>query len=1081
MPVMSFRSIVSVVFSGALIISSLGTASQAATINASTSTAVAANGNANVTLESAGTIIAPEFNGSRSGNNGLLFSPDGDFLYAQTYGYLLKVDLATFSVLERVNVSGQPEISTTSSDRQTGYIVTDSNNPVLHEFNLATGVVGPNTAALSGANSPQAIASGVVPTIGPATFVYSRGSNFYGANPSLHSVNGTTGAVTSVDLRSLLNIQRETFGVDVAVSADGSEVYLSWNNTIYVFNSVDLFAQGTPSFQTLQTSGSGLLKVHDDDTESSSNLGKLYALDSTTGMLRIIDPNLDSLVTQKQLTAEPKALAVRSNGDAAASYYNPIIDYLDLSTDTVVSTTFPLVGNNGAFALAIAMDENVTFGTCIFTANNYDSSFSAISVDGADCGPFQNRFDSIAATIEVNGSATLNISPPTIASRENPWVGVGIFVDGVLDRVVKPPFGASINLSWAELAPGSNVSIRSYSQANLDAAGLTSVDNVTSTTKYLHERTTRLAFLGLEASDIDAGDDHTCALVSGSVYCWGFNEDGQLGDATDAERYTATKVVASGDFTNTDVKQIVVANAFTCALENGSVYCWGGNSNGRVGSDTDGDPALVPTKVQSFSGGFQNSNVTQISASDRHACAITGGSVYCWGRNSNGQLGDGSTNSTSQATKVAAVQGVFANTSVTAVSAGDEHTCALSGGSAYCWGQNDDGELGDGTSDSSGSPVKVVNVSGGFTNTNVTALSAGDGFTCAIASGVAYCWGLDEFGKLGNGEDADDSSEPEKVINEPTSGFVNASISQISAGKDHTCAIKGGVMFCWGSNEDDQLGAALGDSESETPQKVGSVQGGFTNAGVTRMGIGSGHTCAIDSGKAYCWGEGGDGRLGNGSTDSNSVVSPDKVCCKVASVNPSTPPTPPAAAVTYNTVPKRVGPNTKFTPVKNANGRTLKLSSSTLKSCRVAGKQIVFVSPGTCRVKVNQGSTTLRTISTKVVAGVKPSGSVTRTSTSNIYFAGNSAVLSSTAKADLRKLASKLKSADVVTVSGHAAYTGFFSSRSFAKTLSEKRADATAKYLRSLGVKVTVKVSYGSSAQVSKTLSKNRRVEIGWL
>jgi hypothetical protein len=200
-------------------------------------------------------------------------------------------------------------------------------------------------------------------------------------------------------------------------------------------------------------------------------------------------------------------------------------------------------------------------------------------------------------------------------------------------------------------------------------------------------------------SAIAAGGFHTCALTTvAAVKCWGNNDTGELGDGTTTERHTPVKTVGLGN----SVKAIAAGGFHTCALTNaGGVKCWGWNRFGQLGDGTSGSGHYHSTPI-GVSG--LSSGVSAIATGGTHTCALmSSGGVKCWGNNQYGQLGDGTT--TDRSTPVAAFG---LSTGVSAISAGLEHTCArTNAGTVKCWGHNEYGRLGDGTTRDSSTPVDV--------------------------------------------------------------------------------------------------------------------------------------------------------------------------------------------------------------------------------------------------------------------------------------------------------------------------------------------------------------------------------------
>jgi alpha-tubulin suppressor-like RCC1 family protein len=338
---------------------------------------------------------------------------------------------------------------------------------------------------------------------------------------------------------------------------------------------------------------------------------------------------------------------------------------------------------------------------------------------------------------------------------------------------------------------------------------------------------------------------HTCVLVAGGgVKCWGYNGYGQLGDGTTTSSTTPVDVVGLGS----PVTAIAVGRYHTCALvAGGSAKCWGMNNWGQLGDGTTTNSS-TPVGVAGLASG-----VIAIAASEFNVCAlVTGGGAKCWGNNQYGQLGDGTTVSYSKMP----VNVVGLASGVTVIDAGIYHTCALvAGGGAKCWGWNDYGQLGDGTSTSKNTPVVVSGLISG-----VTGITAGERQTCAVVAGAAKCWGGNAQGQVGNGTTIN-SNTPVDVAG------LASGVTAIAAGGSHTCAlVTGGGDKCWGYNGYGQLGDGTTTQRSTPVDVVGLT------SGVTTIAAGLYHTCSLASGGgAWCWGDNGNGQLGDGTTTQRST------------------------------------------------------------------------------------------------------------------------------------------------------------------------------------------------------------------
>ena len=404
-----------------------------------------------------------------------------------------------------------------------------------------------------------------------------------------------------------------------------------------------------------------------------------------------------------------------------------------------------------------------------------------------------------------------------------------------------------------------------------------------------------------DATAITTGDDHSCALhQAGTISCWGNNSDGQLGDGTlitpiyyetpttteaprrQPNQNTTTTQAApptlsyrTNDYSSSvpvgvagiaDATAITAGDGHSCALhQDGTISCWGSNSDGRLGSRTLITPSYYepPTTTQEpRRQPNQNTTTTQaadysssvpvgvagitdataITAGYNHSCALhQNGTISCWGSNGSGQLGNGTYNSSRVPVGVAGI------TDATAITVNDfyypGHSCALhKGGTISCWGD------GGGTPVDSSVPAAVAGIA------DATAITAGWQHSCALhQNGTISCWGNNDFGQLGNGTE-DDSSVPVGVV-----GIADA--TAITAGDGHSCALhQDGTISCWGGNSDGRLGSSGTYNDSSVPVGVA----GITDA--TAITAGGAHSCALhQAGTISCWGGNRDGQLGDAS------------------------------------------------------------------------------------------------------------------------------------------------------------------------------------------------------------------------
>jgi alpha-tubulin suppressor-like RCC1 family protein len=354
--------------------------------------------------------------------------------------------------------------------------------------------------------------------------------------------------------------------------------------------------------------------------------------------------------------------------------------------------------------------------------------------------------------------------------------------------------------------------------------------------------------------ELAGGTSHTCVGDS-ILLCWGGNWAGQLGDDTTNRRSTAWPVMKQWepDFELLGIGATVAAGAaHTCSYVwpvhpyPEGVYCWGDNTEGQLGDGTTTNRRL-PVEV-SWSGA--SASALGVTAGEAHTCALrTNDRVACWGDNSQGQLGDGSTTDRITPVPVSGLRGALA------VAAGSAHTCALRNtGRVLCWGDNGAGQLGDGTTTDRTTPTPVQGL------TDAVSVAAGERHTCAVrTTGGVRCWGGNWGGQLGDGTTTSHAT-PVAV-----SGLTDA--VTVSAGRGHSCAVlSAGNAACWGANRSGQLGDGT-TTNRLTPVEVNGL------ADRNEIAAGHSHTCAMrGAGQSVaCWGYNGEGQLGDGTTTSQST------------------------------------------------------------------------------------------------------------------------------------------------------------------------------------------------------------------
>jgi len=378
---------------------------------------------------------------------------------------------------------------------------------------------------------------------------------------------------------------------------------------------------------------------------------------------------------------------------------------------------------------------------------------------------------------------------------------------------------------------------------------------------------------------LSARQDTTCAVISsGTVKCWGGNDYGQLGNndedmavLTDSSQKFKSAPVTVASLNG--IKQVAVGYNHACAIsQTGSVSCWGDNSRGQIG---DGTTTFRP-QATAVVGLSSTAKVTQLALTYQSSCALLEtGAVQCWGGNTQGELGVGQTAKLNQSTSPQNVV-LLNNVTIKRLVSGRQHLCGITNSDTLvCWGWNDSGQLGLAVPNSD--PISV-DTSARFIPTAVTSVgsgiqqvAAGYGHTCAVRANDTVCWGDNSKGQLGNGVTSTSPSAP--VVVSLLSG-----VTELALGKDHSCATKSdNETLCWGSRQAGQTAQSI---DAVLLDKIPVVVTGLT--GKHSISAGDFHSCSIsDGGAAKCWGKNDLGQLGDETTIATTPIKESAIVVSV--------------------------------------------------------------------------------------------------------------------------------------------------------------------------------------------------------
>ena len=351
--------------------------------------------------------------------------------------------------------------------------------------------------------------------------------------------------------------------------------------------------------------------------------------------------------------------------------------------------------------------------------------------------------------------------------------------------------------------------------------------------------------------------DNGICIWENKAYTWGNNTYGQLGNGTKSSsrsRHIAV-IREPGLLQDKNVTAVDMGSRHALCVADGEIYAWGSNYWGQLGNGTyipfpEPDGITEPVKVD-MTGVLSGKTVTAVCATGNSSFCIADGEVYAWGRNDYGQLGDGTT--TFRTTPVAVVKdaGILLGKTVTAISGGLYHTLCIADGEVYAWGNNSHGQLGDGTTAGSTTPVAVAKDAGILLGKTVTAIGAGGYRSHCVADGEAFSWGGNGSGQLGDGTKTQ-RDRPVKV--DMTGVLSGKTVTAITGGILHAICIADGEVYCWGWNKYGQLGDGT-KTDSTTPVAVLKDTGVLLGRTVTKIAGDYRTSHCIADNIPFNWGE----------------------------------------------------------------------------------------------------------------------------------------------------------------------------------------------------------------------------------
>ena len=571
---------------------------------------------------------------------------------------------------------------------------------------------------------------------------------------------------------------------------------------------------------------------------------------------------------------------------------------------------------NAPISLGAGKSCNLVLQLATATSGNYPLDLSTVTVNWTDgMNPTSEASTSFNGTVnaEVYAAPLITVSPTSANLTAGDSVVVAVKLTGgynVSDNTITmslSPASSDVDVTSnpSPCVLNSNITICSFTVGTKIIFSGSKQDYTLSVSNTgnipLSDNAISISVTPLTPSQsqllLAPASDYNCSLnvITSQAYCWGYNPNGELGNGTTSNTGTPTLVAVGGNSAIPSGTKLIgvaagtsqIGQGVTCAISSsGKLYCWGANSNGAVGDGTSGTNRLYPVAV-AVGGNSDiptNAVIKYVSTNNVTSCAVDSlGNGYCWGANYSGQFGNGTTTGSSYPKLITkgGDSAIPANAKLISVATSGQDVCVLDdAGNMYCSGSNSAGQLGNGTTTSSSYPIMVTK--GGSSAipelAKITQISlskdnsSNEQSVCAVADEEAYCWGYNN-GVFGNGTTAN-SNYPVAVSKGGSSAIpANGKFTVISTANQQACAIVESNAYCWGRNSRGQLGNGSTTS-TLYPIAVATGNTGIPD-GVSLLNIGTSFDNGISNGYStcslgsddnfYCWGDNSYGELGQGT------------------------------------------------------------------------------------------------------------------------------------------------------------------------------------------------------------------------